>query len=144
MIPDSSHTSSRDDFRYQNLLNRKTKYQTNMEKKFAGFLCAFLFTVAIAGAQPRTLTLDSAVEMGVRNSKQLKRSQNKIEESLVRLDQVKDDALPSAKVSFQYLHALMLSRMIAIPGVTKEPIKIPFDFPAWMGTLSVTEPIFAG
>ncbi|HEV9038681.1 MAG TPA: TolC family protein, partial [Puia sp.] len=115
-----------------------------MEKKFAGFLCAFLFTVAIAGAQPRTLTLDSAVEMGVRNSKQLKRSQNKIEESLVRLDQVKDDALPSAKVSFQYLHALMLSRMIAIPGVTKEPIKIPFDFPAWMGTLSVTEPIFAG
>jgi outer membrane protein TolC len=144
MIPDSSHTSRRDDFRYQNLLNRKTKYQTNMEKKFAGFLCAFLFTVAIAGAQPRTLTLDSAVEMGVRNSKQLKRSQNKIEESLVRLDQVKDDALPSAKVSFQYLHALMLSRMIAIPGVTKEPIKIPFDFPAWMGTLSVTEPIFAG
>ena len=44
---------------------------------------------------------------------------------------------PSAKVSFQYLHALMLSRLISIPGVTKDPIKLPFDFPAYLGTLSV-------
>jgi outer membrane protein TolC len=103
-----------------------------------------VFTVFIADAQPRTLTLDEAVQMGIQNSKQLKRSQYKIDEALARLDQAKDLRLPEAKVSFQYLHALMMSRLISIPGVTKEPIKIPFDFPAYLGTLSVSEPIFNG
>jgi outer membrane protein TolC len=88
--------------------------------------------------------MEEAVQLGIQNSKQLKRSQNKIDEAIARLDQAKDAALPSAKVSFQYLHALMLSRVIGIPGITKEPIKLPFDFPAYLGTLSVTEPIFAG
>lgn len=115
-----------------------------MKKKLAGVLCFLLFAVFIADAQPRTLGLDEAVQLGVQNSKQLKRSQEKIEEALTRLDQAKDGRLPSAKLSFQYLHALMLSRVISIPGVTKDPIKLPFDFPAYLGTLSVTEPIFAG
>ncbi len=52
--------------------------------------------------------LDEAVQLGVQNSKQLKRSQEKIDEALTRLDQAKDGRLPSAKLSFQYLHALML------------------------------------
>lgn len=115
-----------------------------MEKKFAGFLFFLLFSVASVSAQQMTLTLDSAVQMGIRNSKQLKRSQNKIDAALTRLDQAKDAALPSAKVSFQYLQALMLSRVVQIPGIMKEPVKFPFNFPAYLGTLSVTEPIFAG
>jgi outer membrane protein TolC len=115
-----------------------------MEKKLAGVLCFLLFASLIVNAQPRNLTLDEAVQMGIQNSKQLKRSQDKIEEALAQLGQAKDGALPSAKVSFQYLHALMLSRLISIPGVTKDPIKIPFDFPAYVGQLSVSEPIFAG
>jgi len=90
------------------------------------------------------LNLDEAVQMGIQNSKQLKRSQYKIDEALARLDQAKDLRLPDAKISFQYLHALMLSRLISIPGVTKDPIKIPFDFPAYVGQLSVSEPIFNG
>jgi outer membrane protein len=120
------------------------KYKHNMEKKLAGVLCFILFTILVADAQPRNLTLDEAVQMGLQNSKQLKRSQNKIDEALTRLDQAKDLRLPSAKLSFQYLHALMLSRVISIPGVTKDPIKLPFDFPAYLGTLSVSEPIFNG
>ncbi|MBS1605040.1 MAG: TolC family protein [Bacteroidetes bacterium] len=115
-----------------------------MEKRLSGVLCFLLFTVFIADAQSRTLTLDEAVQMGIQNSKQLKRSQYKIDEALARVDQAKDLRLPDAKVSFQYLHALMMSRLISIPGVTKEPIKIPFDFPAYLGTLSVSEPIFNG
>ena len=115
-----------------------------MEKKLAGVLCFLLFTVFIAAAQPRTLNLDEAVQLGIQNSKQLKRSQYKIDEALSRFAQAKDLRLPDAKVSFQYLHALMLSRLISIPGVTKDPIKLPFDFPAYLGTLSVSEPIFNG
>ncbi|HXO76661.1 MAG TPA: TolC family protein [Puia sp.] len=115
-----------------------------MEKKLAGVLCFLLFTVFIAEAQPRTLNLDEAVQLGIQNSKQLKRSQYKIDEALSRLAQAKDLRLPDAKVSFQYLHALMTSRLISIPGVTKDPVKLPFDFPAYLGTLSVSEPIFNG
>ena len=115
-----------------------------MEKKLAGVLCFLLFTVFVADAQPRTLNLDEAVQLGIQNSKQLKRSQYKIDEALSRLAQAKDLRLPDAKVSFQYLHALMMSRLISIPGITKDPIKLPFDFPAYLGTLSVTEPIFNG
>jgi outer membrane protein len=115
-----------------------------MEKKLAGFLCFLLFAVFVANAQPRTLTLDEAVQLGIQNSKHLKLSQEKIEEAGTRLAQAKDAYLPNATVNFQYLHALMLSRLIEIPGVTKEPIKLPFDFPAYIGTVSVSEPIFAG
>lgn len=115
-----------------------------MEKKLAGVLCFLLFTVFIADAQPRTLNLDEAVQLGIQNSKQLKRSQYKIDEALSRLAQAKDLKLPDANVSFQYLHALMTSRLISIPGITKDPVKLPFDFPAYLGTLAITEPIFNG
>lgn len=123
---------------------KKTKMKVN--NKLAGALGFFLLAALSSFAQTgtRTLTLDEAVQLGIQNSKELKRSQYKIDEALARLDQAKDARLPSAKVSFQYLHALMMSRVISIPGVTKDPIKLPFDFPAYMGTLSVSEPIFNG
>jgi outer membrane protein TolC len=44
----------------------------------------------------------------------------------------------------QYLNALMLSRLVDFPGVTKEPVELPLHFSAWLGTLSVSEPIFNG
>jgi outer membrane protein len=116
----------------------------NMKKRLLGVVSALLLTGLVADAQPRNLSMEEAVQLGLANSKDLKRQQVKIDEALSRLAQAKDAALPSLKVSFQYLHALMLSRVIAIPGLTKEPIKLPFDFPAYMGTLSATEPIFAG
>ena len=115
-----------------------------MEKKLAGVLCFLLFTVFVTNAQPRTLTLDEAVQLGIQNSKQLKLSAQKIQEAQTRLAQAKDAYLPNATVSFQYLHALMLSRVIEIPGVTQNPIKLPFDFPAYLGTVSVSEPIWNG
>lgn len=112
--------------------------------KLAGALSLVLFAAFSSTAQTRTISLEESVQLGVQNSKQLKRSQYKIDEALARLDQSKDATLPSAKVSFQYLHALMLARTINIPGFTKEPLQLPFDLPAYLGTLSVSEPIFHG
>jgi len=115
-----------------------------MKKRLLGVV-VFLLTIGlIADAQPRKLGLEEAVQLGLQNSKDLKRQQYKIDEALARLAQAKDAQLPSLKVSFQYLHAFMLSQLVSIPGVTKEPIKLPFDFPAYLGTLSASEPIFAG
>jgi outer membrane protein TolC len=118
----------------------------NAIKTFSVALGLLVFTAFSTNAQTQTKTLglDEAVTLGLQNSKQLKRSQNKIDQALERVEQAKDGRLPSAKVSFQYLHALMLSRVIQIPGLTKDPIKIPFDFPAYLGTATITEPIFAG
>jgi len=98
----------------------------------------------IMAQSPRVLSLADAVKLGIDNSKQLRQSKNKIEEAMTRLGQAKDLALPSAKVSFQYLHALMLARTVNIPGFTQKPLDLPFDFPAYLGTVSVSEPIFAG
>lgn len=112
-------------------------------KKLTGVLCLVLLAALPSFAQ-RAITLDEAVQLGLQNSKQLKNSQYKINESLTRLAQSKDAQLPSLKVNFQYLHALMLSRVIQIPGVMQNPIKLSFDFPAYVGTLSASEPIFAG
>jgi outer membrane protein TolC len=38
----------------------------------------------------------------------------------------------------------MLAREFMIPGFTQKPLELPFDFPAYLGTLGITEPIFAG
>ena len=124
--------------------NRSYKYMNNMKKRLLGVVCVLLLTGLAAEAQPRNLSLEEAVQLGLANSKDLKRQQVRIDEALSRLAQAKDAQLPSLKVSFQYLHALMLSRVISVPGVTKDPIKLPFDFPAYLGTLSASEPIFAG
>ena len=116
----------------------------NMKKRLLGVVFFLLSMGLMADAQPRKLSIDEAVQLGLQNSKELKRQQYKIDEALARLAQAKDAQLPSLKVSFQYLHALMLSQVISIPGFTKAPIKLPFDFPAYLGTLSASEPIFAG
>lgn len=109
---------------------------------------AFLL-LALPGVRaqsPRPITLEEAVKLGIDNSKQLRQSKNKIDEALTRLDQTKDLVLPSAKVSFQYLHALMLAQTLNFPGLTQpgKPIHLNFDFPAYLGTLSVAEPIING
>jgi outer membrane protein len=123
---------------------RSYKYMNNMKKRLLGVVYLLLSASLMVNAQPRALSLEEAVQLGLQNSKDLKRQQYKIDEALARLAQAKDAQLPSMKVGFQYLHALMLSRLVSIPGVTKNPIKLPFDFPAYIGTLSVSEPIFAG
>jgi outer membrane protein TolC len=124
----------------------KTFKKTTMivKKKLAGVLGIFLFSVFTSSAQVKTLGLKEAVQLGIQNSKQLKQSQYKIDAALARLDQSKDARLPKASVGFQYLHALMLARTVNIPGLTQKAMELPFDLPAYIGTLSVSEPIFAG
>jgi outer membrane protein len=121
----------------------KNKKLMNMKRQ--AWIFSFLMISALAlRAQTKTLSLDEAVQLGVQNSKQLKRSQYKIDEALSRVEQAKDARLPKASVSFQYLHALMLARTVNIPGFTQNALELPFDLPAYLGTLSVSEPIFAG
>lgn len=118
----------------------------NLKKKIVTGL-ALLLTIFSAEAQTRTISLEEAVNLGVQNSKQLKLSQNKIEQAVSQLEQAKDESLPTAKVSAGYSHALMLQRSFALPssdGTDPKSMKFPFDNTLYQATLSINQPIFAG
>lgn len=118
----------------------------NLKKKIVPVL-ALLLTVFYAEAQNRTISLEEAVRLGVQNSKQLKLSQNKIEQAVSQLEQAKDETMPTAKVTAGYSHALMLSRSFALPssdGSDPKAMKFPFDNTLYQATLSINEPIFNG
>jgi len=118
----------------------------NLTKKIVSGL-ALLLTIFSAEAQTRTISLDEAVRLGVQNSKQLKLSQNKIDQAVSQLEQAKDETMPTAKVTAGYSHALMLSRSFALPssdGSDPKAMKFPFDNTLYQATLSINEPIFNG
>lgn len=118
----------------------------NLKKKILAGLTLLLIVVS-ANAQTKIISLEEAVRLGVQNSKQLKLSQNKIDQAVSKLEQAKDETMPTAKVSAGYSHALMLSRDFALPssdGSDPKTMKFPFDNTLYQATLSVNEPIFAG
>ncbi len=123
----------------------KNKKLINMKRQV--WIFSFLMISALAlKAQTKTLSIEEAVQLGVQNSKKLKLSQSRIDQSVSQLAQAKDAALPSAKVTAGYSHALMLSRKLSIPGDSGKvtSIKFPFDNVLYQGGLSINEPIFAG
>jgi outer membrane protein len=115
-------------------------------KRLVWIFSFLLIGTSMLQAQTKTLGLEEAVQLGVQNSKHLKLSQSKIDQALSQLEQSKDAALPSAKVSAGYSHALMLTRSLHIPGDTAKSgtIRFPFDNTLYQANLSVNEPIFAG
>ena len=102
-----------------------------------------LLLPAISHAQAtKNLTLHQAIDLGIANSKNLKLSQNKINESIARLAVVKDNALPSANASFLYNHAEIPTNTLSIGG--GNPIYLPNRADAFVGTAAVQEVIYAG
>jgi outer membrane protein len=92
--------------------------------------------------QVKKLTLQEAVALGVTNSKNLKLSKSKIDESISRLAVVKDNALPSASASFLYNHAEIPTNSLIIGGA--DPIRLPKRADAFVGTAAVEELIYNG
>ena len=116
-------------------------------KKQAGIVFLLMIGAMFAKGQVRTLKLNEAVQLGIQNSKQLKLSQQKIDEALTKVEQAKDLHLPSAKVSAGYSQAIMLARTFYLPstdGSQPKAIEFPPTFTLWQSTLSISEPIFAG
>src|SRR6476469_714918 len=57
----------------------------------------------VTAQQKRPLTLNEAIDLGIKNSKQLKNSQAKIEEATAALKEALNNQLPDAKLSGSYL-----------------------------------------
>ena len=106
-------------------------------------LTAVLLLPAVLHAQSvKQLSLPEAIDLGITNSKNLKLTQNKIDESIARLAVVKDNALPSATANFLYNHAEIPTNTLTIGG--GNPIHLPSRADAFVGTAAVQEVLYAG
>lgn len=100
-----------------------------------------LLFAGTATAQDRTITLDEAVKLGLDNSKVLKLSQSKIDQAVSEYNQAKDQALPTGKVSYGYNHAEIPANRLALG---ESSFNLPNRADAYLGTLSLSQTIFAG
>ncbi len=76
-----------------------------MNRKIRNIFGILLFSLSISqisGQETRTISLDEAVDLGIKNSKNLKIDAAKIEESTAQLVEAKNNQLPSLKVSASY------------------------------------------
>ena len=111
------------------------------------FLSSFLFCGQFLFAQEkRIITLQEAIELGLKNSKQLKNSQAKIEEATAALKEAVQKKLPDANVSASYLrlstaHVDLKSKTNTGGGTQNETPKIS---QAAYGILNASLPIYAG
>lgn len=90
----------------------------------------------------KKLTLQEAIQLGIENSKNLKLSQNKIEEALAKLEVTKDNSLPTAKASVLYNHAEIPANQLILDGGS--PIFLPKRANAFVGTASVQQLVYGG
>ena len=86
-------------------------------KQFKLFLAITVFSIAFANPlllqaqNTRQLSLQEAIDLGIKNSKQLKASDARIDQADAALQQAKDNRLPNASISGSYLR-------LATPNVT--------------------------
>ena len=90
----------------------------------------------------KPLSLTEAIQLGIENSKNLKRSQNKIDEAVAKLNIAKDNKLPTADASFLYNHAEIPTNQLSIGG--GKPFQLPNRADAFVGTAAVKELIYGG
>ncbi len=110
----------------------------------------YLFAIAFmvqgmlmpASAQDKTLTLSEAIKLGIQNSKVLKLSQSKIDQAVSQYNQAKDKALPTGSASFAYDRAQIPANYLSLGP--KESFTLPSSANAYLGIVSLSEPILAG
>ncbi|MGY3054530.1 outer membrane protein [Pedobacter sp. UYEF25] len=107
-----------------------------------------LLTLALAPSillaqDVKELNLNQAIALGIANSKNLKLSQNKIDQAIARLEVVRDRVLPSANASFLYNHAEIPTNTLSLGG-NSSTIHLPKRADAFVGTAAVNELVYAG
>lgn len=113
-----------------------------IKNKFKLLLLTLLLPTILNAQSVKKLTLQEAIDLGIANSKNLKLSQNKIDEAVARLAVVKDNVLPNASASFLYNHAEIPTNTLTIGG--GNPIHLPNRADAFVGTASIQEVIYGG
>jgi outer membrane protein TolC len=111
-------------------------------------MTVFLFTAATVFAQQKTnLSLQDAIDLSIKNSKQLKSSHAKIDEAAAAVQEARDHRLPDAGISGSYLRLNKPNVNMKIKGNgsgTGEPAESPKPSQAAYATANVTMPLFSG
>ncbi len=114
-------------------------------KKMNNSVIALALFIGIANTnaqEKKTLTLDEAVQLGIRNSKNLKIDAAKIEEATADLLEAKNRQLPELKVSGSYLYLPLKPTVnIKLPGVAgggPEVHQVAF------GSANLSVPVYSG
>lgn len=110
--------------------------------KLKSLFIALLLPLSLFAQTEKNLTLQEAIDLGVANSKNLKLSQSKIDESVAKLAIVKDNVLPTASASLMYNHAEIPTGSLSVGG--GNPLQLPKRADAFIGTAAVQETIYAG
>jgi len=106
-------------------------------------LVASLIPAALFAQSTKELNINQAIELGIANSKNLKRSQNKIDQAIAQLEVVNDNALPTANASFLYNHAEIPTTTFTLPGGGTS-LQLPKRADAFVGTAAVQELVYGG
>ena len=119
------------------------------QKGFAVFLLAgFIFAGTVVDAQDKKLiSLDEAIDLGIKNSKQLKISQAKTDEATAALKEAVQKKLPNASISGSYLRLSTANIDLKTKnnnGGTGGGNQTPTVSQAMYGILNVSLPIYAG
>lgn len=117
--------------------------------KVAGIGLIFLaFTTGLAAQEKRSLTLNEAIDLSIKNSKQLKGSLARIEEATATLKEAVQRKLPDANVSGSYLRLnepnVELKSKGSNGGGSSNGGESPKPTQAMYGIANVSMPIFSG
>lgn len=106
-------------------------------------LATSLIPAALFAQGAKELNINQAIELGIANSKNLKLSQNKIDQAAAQLEVIKDNALPTANASFIYNHAEIPTTTFTLPG-SESSLRLPKRADAFVGTAAVQELVYGG
>jgi outer membrane protein len=121
-----------------------------MNYKQKGIVLIFLFLVLanpfLFAQEKKLITLDEAIELSLKNSKQLKNSQAKIEEATAALKEAVQKKLPDANVSASYLrlNTANVDLKTKSTGSGGNQNATPKISQAAYGILNASLPIYAG
>lgn len=114
-----------------------------------GCLFFTLFASGVFAQQQKTLSLQEAINLSLKNSKQLKSSQAKIEEATAALKEAVERKLPDASVSGSYLrlnspNVDLKTKKDNSGGTPATTTESPKPSQAMYGIANVSLPIFSG
>jgi len=94
------------------------KQKLILAQVLAGIALSFMTTLRLWAQEPRPLPMDEAIDLAIKNSKQLRISKAKILEASAQLKQAQQGQLPDLKVSGSYLR-LTKPNVDVDPGLSK-------------------------
>ncbi|KLT64607.1 TolC family protein [Pedobacter sp. BMA] len=106
-------------------------------------LVASLVPAALFAQGIKELNINQAIELGIANSKNLKLSQNKIDQAVAKLEVVKDNVLPTGNASFLYNHAEIPTNTFSL-GEGSSTLNLPKRADAFVGTAAIQELVYGG